>query len=139
MSRFKSGEIHRDRLSNKYTGVKDLVKFRSGLEHQFIVYCEKCNDIESWDYEPFNIKYISSIDNRQHRYIIDFVIKMKTGITILIEVKPRSQVPQKLNEAILNHPKFAMNASKWFAAIDFAKNQTEETQFKIITEQFFKR
>ena len=53
-------------------------------------------DIISWASEELVIPYISPVDNRQHRYFPDFLVKMKTREgktkTVLIEVKPKYSV-----------------------------------------------
>lgn len=84
--------------------------------------------IKAWSSETVVVPYISPVDNRVHRYIIDFLVETVAG-TFLIEVKPQREcMPPKAgkgrrrqiveSEAL----KYAQNTAKWQAAEQYAKS-----------------
>ena len=87
--------------------------------------------------------YISPIDNRPHRYFIDFRVKIrdKNGVVkdYLVEIKPAAQtvppVPQsRKTQRFLNEVKtWGVNEAKWKAARTWAKDRGLE--FIILTER----
>jgi len=128
----------------KYVGNSNNIIYRSLLERRFMVFCDKTDSVLKWSSEELSIPYISPIDNRVHRYFVDFLIEVleKTGNTkiYLIEVKPSRQCVKpkdsenKKQRTFLKESKtWLINNSKWDAASEFAKKQNWE--FKIITEK----
>lgn len=86
---------------NKKLGNFDAPHIRSSWEKIFCNWCDLNENILEWGSEIIEIPYISSIDYKQHRYVTDFVFTCKDRQgklqKWLIEVKPKSQIPQ-LNE-----------------------------------------
>lgn len=132
--------IHKILHREKYLGKSETINYRSILEKKFIVYCEDNPNIISWNYEEVIIPYFFSLDNKMHRYILDFFIRVKDKEKItnyLIEIKPESftTAPKKrrskkyLEESIL----YAKNVCKWNAAIKYAESRN--CKFKIITDK----
>lgn len=111
--------------------------------------CDKNDRILKWSSEPFPIFYISPLDNKQHRYYIDFWILLKNKEDklkkILIEIKPYSQtqIPnikgRKTNKKRLQFIKesetFLINQAKWTSALKFCKDSDSDVDFMIITEK----
>ena len=99
-------------------------------------------DIISWASEELIIPYISPVDNRQHRYFPDFLVKMKTregkNKTVLIEVKPKYQTQppvqkKRITKQYINEvTTWGVNQSKWKAANEYCLDRGWE--FLIITE-----
>jgi hypothetical protein len=99
-------------------------------------------DIISWASEELIIPYISPVDNRQHRYFPDFLVKMKTREgktkTVLIEVKPKYQTQppiqkKRITKQYINEvATWGVNQSKWKAANEYCLDRGWE--FLIITE-----
>lgn len=99
--------------------------------------------IVSWRSEETVIPYMSPIDNKWHRYFVDFQIQVrdKNGKlqSYLIEIKPEKQtkppIIQKrttkryLQEVIT----WGTNEAKWKAADSYAKDRG--WQFLILTEK----
>ena len=60
-----------------------------------MVYCDSSKNILEWGSEEVIVPYKSPVDNRMHRYYVDFIVKLrnKEGLTetLLIEVKPKKQ------------------------------------------------
>jgi len=68
-----------------------------------MVYFDRNDNILNWGSEEVVIPYRSPIDNRVHRYFVDFMIQAKTASgnieTTLIEVKPFNQTqPPKIQK-----------------------------------------
>lgn len=128
---------------DKYVGNHENIIYRSSWELKAMKYFDMNPNIISWASEELFIPYLSPVDNRQHRYFPDFLIKVKKKDgqfeTYLIEVKPENQTvqPQKkskktkkyLNESIT----YAINQAKWKAADIFC--QKNGWKFIILTER----
>lgn len=86
---------------NGKMGVTNVPQLRSSWEKIFANWCDLNENILEWGSEIIEIPYISCEDGKQHRYISDFVFTCKNRQgrieKWLIEVKPKSQIPQ-LNE-----------------------------------------
>jgi hypothetical protein len=139
-SHFKQGTIELSEL-RKYLG-KKIITYRSSWELEFIRRLEYDSNVLKWSSEPIEIPYISKekvngkwIEKRRN-YNPDFLVILKSGKVLLIEIKPLSQVPLFEN-TILSDPAQMKNQCKWKAAIGFCKKQGWE--FRIITEQNLKK
>lgn len=130
--------------TKKYVGDPSKIIYRSLLERRFMVFCDQNPNVLKWASEELAIPYVSPLDNRMHRYFVDFIIEVQTannGIkTYLVEIKPDRQTkkPQssqkKSNRTFLKEmTTWAINTKKWQAAEQFARNNNWE--FKIITEK----
>lgn len=132
-SRFKQGYFDIEN-PKKYVGKRPII-YRSSWELMFMKYCENTDEVLQWGSEVTCIPYYDFRGGR-HTYNIDFTLKMRNGETLLVEVKPSSQVPRTLLEVKLD-PIKAQNAAKWKAAREYALTQPN-TKFLIATEKFFK-
>lgn len=101
-----------------------------------------------WASEEIVIPYISPIDNRPHRYFVDFYVEAKAPDgsvkKMLLEVKPAAQVKppttskRKTKRYITEVMTYGVNEAKWTAAREFCKDRGWE--FRIITEaELFKK
>jgi hypothetical protein len=135
---------YRPENPEKYVGNPTNIVYRSLLERRFMVFCDKNSNVIKWASEEMFIPYVSPLDNRVHRYFVDFIIEVleKDGNkkTYLIEIKPERQciAPKnsvnKSKRTFLKEMKnWAINNSKWKAAEEFANKQN--WIFKIITEK----
>ena len=125
----------------KYIGDPTNIIMRSSWETKFAIWCDKNPSIVKWCSEEIVIPYISPVDNRAHRYFVDFKIQVKTkdGLkTYLIEIKPAAQTgppkaPQRKTQRYLNEVMtWGVNEAKWKAADRYAKDRGWE--FKVLTE-----
>lgn len=144
-STFKQG-YYKPKNPKKYVGDYTNVIYRSSWEHRFMVYCDMSSHVLEWSSEPIFIHYISPLDGRQHKYYIDFYMKIKTENDIkqyLIEVKPKKQymekpvlegkkTPKKIERYKKEMETWIINNAKFSAAMEYAKNTNME--FKIINE-----
>ena len=129
----------------KYAGRGPII-YRSSWEYKFCKYCESTSDVKRWISEPFEIKYINSLDGREHKYYPDFLIEMQGGQKYLIEIKPSAQLkepkpPKRKTKKAVKNSKYAYemyvtNMCKVKYAEEFCNRKG--LQFKIITEDFFK-
>jgi hypothetical protein len=135
---------YRPENPTKYVGDSTNIIYRSLLERRFMVFCDKNPNILKWASEEMYVPYVSPLDNRVHRYFVDFLIEVKekdgNTQTYLIEIKPSRQCVEpkdsdnKSRRTFLKEMKnWAINNSKWKAASEFANKQN--WKFKIITEK----
>ena len=125
----------------KYAGDPTNIVMRSSWETKFAIWCDTNPSIVKWCSEEIVIPYISPVDNRAHRYFVDFKIQVKTkeGLrTYLIEIKPAAQtVPPKATQRktkryLTEVMTWGVNEAKWKAADRYAKDRGWE--FKVLTE-----
>lgn len=112
----------------KYEGDHTKIVWRSLWERGFFVWCDENPAIVKWSSEETIIPYICKTDNRPHRYFIDAKIVFESGQTILVEIKPESQIKKpnvagkKVTRALLESiATYAKNTSKWEAADAYCK------------------
>lgn len=127
----------------KYIGDPTNIIYRSLWERRFMVFCDEKEAVIEWGSEELFIPYKSPIDNRYHRYFVDFIVKTKNkkGFveTRLIEIKPKKQCsppekPQKRTKRYIEEVKtWGINSAKWKAAKEFAENKG--WKFQILTEK----
>ena len=114
--------MYQPRNSKKYEGDPSKIVYRSSWERLFMEWLDLNPDVISFQSEEFYIPYISPVDNRQHRYFVDFKVKFANGSTLLIEIKPAHQtkkpVPRKGKKVALLESEvrtYAVNYAKWKA------------------------
>ena len=114
----------------------DPIIYRSGLELQFIQYCENNSNIIKWASEPIKIPYYSRLDKKECNYYPDYILENKKGNKVIVEVKPYSQTlkPDLTDNAWLKE-QWIKNIDKWTAAKKFADDH--DMKFIIVTEKFF--
>lgn len=139
---YKQG-FFRPRNPEKYRGDSKNIVFRSGWEKRVMEWLDDNINVTQWNSEEIVIPYISPVDNRRHRYFVDFYVEAvgRNGETkvMLIEVKPKAQTqepkkPQRKTKRYLTEVMtYGVNQAKWQAARDFC--EAKGWEFKIITEQ----
>jgi hypothetical protein len=136
-SRFKQGAIDPKTCKKLYESKRnDVILYQSGLELQFIQYCEAMSYIKYWANEPFAIKYISRLDNSVHEYFPDFIIENTNGRKAIVETKPYNQtIKPGMNASLWAKETWIKNCDKWRAAKEWAKENNMD--FMIVTEKFF--
>ena len=133
----------RPKCPHKYIGDPTNIIYRSLWERRFMVFCDEKDSVLEWGSEELFIPYKSPIDNKYHRYFVDFIIKTKNkqGFveTRLIEIKPRKQCkppprPERKTKRYIEEVKtWGVNSAKWKAAKEFAENKG--WKFQILTEK----
>lgn len=116
----------------KYEGNPNDIWSRSSWELKFMVWLDGNKQVISWHSEETVIPYISPLDDKYHRYFIDFRAKIQSnnGVvkTYLIEVKPENQIqPPKPRKATQKYIKevstYCVNQAKWAAAERYANER----------------
>ena len=136
------------RFPKKYIGDPTNIVYRSGWEKRVMQTLDENSNVLRWASEEIVVPYISPIDNRPHRYFVDFYVEARAPDgsikKILIEVKPASQTQppkspkRKTKRYISEVMTYGVNEAKWKAAREFCKDKGWE--FQIITEaELFKK
>lgn len=133
------------RISNpaKYRGDIHNVIYRSSWELRFMKYCDHNSSIVEWGSETMIIPYRSPVDNKIHRYFVDFYVKIKdsTGklTKYLIEIKPEKftkppEIPKRKTRRFIQEVfNYGTNQAKWKAANEFCEDRG--MKFLVLTEK----
>lgn len=130
--------IYKPIYPEKYSGDPTNIIMRSSWETKFALWCDKNQDIIAWSSEETVIPYVSPIDNKMHRYFVDFKIKTKSGKIFLVEIKPEIQTKKpeskkRTKRFLVEAQTFLVNQAKWQYAKEYAKRRGWE--FIILTEK----
>lgn len=138
---YKQGKFTPER-PEKYIGDANNIVYRSGWEKRVMDWCDTNSNVKRWASEEVVIPYVSPVDQRVHRYYVDFYVEAidKNGnkVSYLLEVKPKGQTqepkPQtrKTKRYITEVMTWGVNQAKWAAAREFCKDRGWE--FRLITE-----
>lgn len=122
-----SGKFIPTRLE-KYEGDHTKITFRSLYELGVMKWLDSNESVKFWNSECEVIPYICATDSKKHRYFMDFKVTFTNGKTILIEVKPESQIRKpvvagkKVTKGLLESiATYSKNSSKWNAAEEYCK------------------
>ena len=121
----------------KYIGDPTDIVMRSSWETRFAIWCDKNPSILKWSSETTIVPYVSPIDNRYHRYFVDFKIHTKNKV-YLVEIKPYAQTQppksQRRSKYFLKEAyTYEVNQAKWASAKKYAADRNWE--FVVITEK----
>jgi hypothetical protein len=108
----------------KYAGDPKNIISRSSWETRTMNFLDENINVLMWASEEFNIKYISPIDLKEHRYFSDFLAKMRlrdgSTKTYLIEVKPNKEryppTTKNKKQFLIEMQTYLVNQAKWMAA-----------------------
>lgn len=119
---------YRVKNKQKYTGDVSNVIYRSLWEKHVMKYLDMSNDVVKWGSEEVVIPYIWDIDQKWHRYFMDFCYTTRAGKTYLIEIKPDKQTKK---------PEFKGRKTKRYIneSLDYVKNQNKWEAAKKLVEQ----
>jgi len=127
----------------KYQGNPSNVIYRSLWERKLMKWCDLNPDVLKWGSEETVIPYVSPLDNKIHRYFVDFYIQVRTQEgelkSYLVEVKPKKYTkapptnPKKKTARWFGEVKsWGVNSAKWKAASEYAQDRNWD--FIILTE-----
>lgn len=136
-SRYHQGVLHPKQMKKYFSNLQnEPIIYRSGLEYQFIQYCEASPNVLRWSSEPIEIKYFNRLKNKEARYFPDYLIEDAKGNKILVEIKPGNQCikPDATSSEWLKQS-WVTNIDKWKAAKKFAEEH--DMKFIIVNESFF--
>lgn len=130
----------------KYEGNPSNIIFRSSWEYAVMRWCDRNPSVLKWQSEEFSVPYYFDVDQKWHRYFVDFLvtIQTKTGVSkVMIEVKPFDQTAppkppkRRTQKSHIRYQseceEFVKNQCKWAAATNYAKERG--WAFKILTEK----
>ena len=127
---------------SKYRGDLSDIVYRSSWELKFMVWCDRNASVLEWGSETVVIPYKSPVDNKLHRYFVDFYVKIKSKdnkiIKYLVEIKPEKftrppEVPKKQTKKFIQEVfQYGTNQAKWKAANEFC--QDRGMKFLVLTE-----
>lgn len=126
----------------KYRGDTGVVIYRSSWELRFMKWCDNNPSVIEWGSETVVIPYKSPVDNKIHRYFVDFYIKIKNKQgsidKYLIEIKPEKftkppPIPERKTKKFIEEVfQYGTNQAKWRAANEFCMDRN--MKFLILTE-----
>jgi len=126
----------------KYIGDPTNIIYRSGWEKRVMEWADTNSGVLRWASEEVVIPYVSPIDNKVHRYFVDFYVEARgrDGETkvMLLEVKPKAQTqepkkPKRQTKKFINEVMtYGVNKAKWDAATKWARQNG--LTFRVITE-----
>ena len=143
----KNSKYHQGKFTprnpEKYVGDVSNIIFRSSFELHFMSWCHRTPAVLQWESEGLEIKYISPLDKKVHRYFPDFMIRviLQNGQerVQLIEIKPEIQTKppvmtakKKTKKFLLEEATYMVNQAKWAAAEALALKH--DIDFIIINE-----
>ena len=126
----------------KYKGDPNKIIYRSSWEVRVMKYLDENDGVVWWASEEMNVKYISPVDGRVHRYFPDFVVKVRrkdnSSTIFMLEVKPEAQTklrqPKRVTKQYINEAvTYAVNQAKWKYAEEFCKDHG--WVFRVVTEK----
>jgi hypothetical protein len=148
--RYKSG-LYEPINPEKYIGDVHNIICRSSWEFRFCKYCDHNDKILKWSSEPLQIPYYNPLDKKEHKYHVDFYMKVLkdngTESEWIIEVKPEAQYKKpeldgshtvsKLKAYNEKMQIWITNQSKFKAAKEWAEKRNY--QFGVVDENFLFR
>lgn len=132
----------------KYIAQNKQIVCRSSYEIKFAKWCDGNKNVLEWSSEEVVIPYYFEIDDKFHRYFVDYWLKIlqkdNTVKEFLIEVKPFDQTkepkkPKRKTKGYINNVvSWIRNSSKWEAAKNYCLKEQKNgrnIEFKIVTER----
>jgi len=126
----------------KYVGDLSKIFYRSSWESKFMHWADSNPSVLKWSSEETIVPYFSTVDQKAHRYFVDFAIMIKKNdgsiCKYLVEIKPKAQtVPpkqgkRKTQRYLEELATYSVNQSKWAAAEAYGKKIGME--FVVLTE-----
>jgi hypothetical protein len=147
MSRYPEPFLFSPINKSKYVGDVTKIVIRSQLEMRFAMWCDRTPAIKQWASEELVVPYKSPIDNKIHRYFVDFwmVTQNERGEheKWWVEIKPKVEtmppaMPKKMTEKGRRNLQEAtmtyyVNQAKWQSATSYA--QKHAARFIVITDE----
>ena len=135
--------LYRVENPSKYRGDITHVVWRSTWELKFMKWCDHNPAVLEWGSETVVIPYISPVDNRIHRYFVDFYMKVldknKSTTKYLIEIKPEKFTrppvkPKRITKRFIDEVfQYGVNDAKWKAAFEYCEDRN--MKFMVLTEK----
>ena len=127
----------------KYRGNINDISYRSSWEFKFMRWCDSNPSVLEWGSETMIIPYKSPVDNKIHRYFVDFYIKVKDRQSViskyLVEIKPEKftkppESPGRQTKRFIQEVfQYGTNQAKWKAANEYCLDHG--MKFLVLTEK----
>lgn len=127
---------------SKYKGNPTNIIYRSSWEFKYMLKLDSDDKVIAWSSEEITVPYKSPMDNRFHRYFVDFYVERYNDVgkieKLLIEIKPSRQCKppkikvKKTKKYINEIMTWGINNSKWKSAENYCKDRG--WKFQILTE-----
>ena len=122
----------------KYSGDSSNIVYRSMWERHVMKYLDESTQVVSWNSEEVVVPYLYEVDQRYHRYFIDFFVHYTNGKKVMIEVKPDKETrpptgSRRTKKYIQEGYTYVKNQNKWEAATEYAKDRG--WHFEVWTEK----
>lgn len=123
----------------KYVGDISKIRYMSSWEANTHKFFDQNPNVLRWSSEGIAIPYVSPLDGRVHKYLVDYWIEYvdKDGNVHqeLVEVKPLAQTkrPRSSSNSVYEAAQYMVNQAKWEAAVKFA--ETRNMKFRVLTEK----
>lgn len=127
----------------KYKGDLTEIVYRSSWELKFMKWCDTNDSVLEWGSETTIIPYRSPVDNKIHRYFVDFYIKVKDKQgnikKYLVEIKPEKftkppEIPKVKTKRFIEEVfLYGTNQAKWKQANEYCLDRG--MQFLVLTEK----
>lgn len=106
-------------------------------------YLDNSDNVVRWGSESISIPYRQPNSLRKRNYFVDFIVVLKNGRRLLIEIKPHAQTKPPVNSKnkkrstmLYEEKMYKTNQAKWSAAQQYCESRGWE--FRVITEKNFK-
>jgi hypothetical protein len=114
----------------------DIPFYRSGIELEFMRWCDNNHNIIKWDFEPFSICYYDPMKKKNRQYFVDNYVEIREGNKIKkyhLELKseretkkPESKAKKKKATLLVEQCTWVTNNAKWKYAIKFCEKNDME-------------
>lgn len=136
------GKVLVEQLSG-YRGRNKVVTYRSSWEYKAFGMLSKMYNmkaISGWASEETVFKYVSPLDDKEHRYYMDLTVFKPNGDVVFIEIKPYQQTQppnrtrNKRDDVYAKEVNtFRVNTAKWNAVEEWCKkNSTPQKKFTFV-------
>lgn len=135
MSKFYQG-FYKILNKEKYRGDSNNCIYRSAFEKRFMMWLDKSPNVLHWSSEEIIINYKNKLDNKSHRYFVDFYVEFLNNSKFIIELKysKYTKPPKKTSKYYISESyEFIKNTSKWSYAKEYADKNN--MKFIILTEK----
>lgn len=133
---------YRVNYPKKYKGDINEIIYRSSWELKFMRWCDLNPSVLEWGSETMIIPYKSPVDNKVHRYFVDFFIKVQDKNNsiqkYLVEIKPEKftkppAIPKRKTKRFIQEVfNYGINQAKWKYADNYCLNRG--WKFLVLTE-----
>lgn len=133
---------YRVNYPKKYKGDINEIIYRSSWELKFMRWCDLNPSVLEWGSETMIIPYKSPVDNKIHRYFVDFFVKIKDKNNMvqkyLVEIKPEKftkppAIPKRKTKRFIQEVfNYGINQAKWKQADNYCLNRG--WKFLVLTE-----